>query len=51
MQFNRALINIGVHGQRHRISHSYICIIKYKYKKAMREKKLIEWLHNNGLGA
>jgi hypothetical protein len=43
------LVMMGFHGKAH--CGSCLNVRSYRTKKALREARLMEWMHNNGLGS
>lgn len=44
------LISFNIHGIRHKISHRFLDLIKYKQHKKEREQVLSDYMKTNGIG-
>jgi hypothetical protein len=51
MNFLRVLVKIGIHGKKHKESLVFLNVKKYTDKKENREKQLIAFMNDNGIGA
>jgi hypothetical protein len=51
MAYKKLLINLGMHGIRHKISKHFLNLKSYKQKQLKRIKKILDWCHDQGLGA
>lgn len=50
INFLKYLIRLSFHGKRHEISGFYVDLQSWTEKKQIREDKISEWSHNNGIG-
>jgi hypothetical protein len=51
MNFLKVLVKLGIHGKRHNKSFVFVNVERYTAKKEKREKDLIAFMNDNGIGA